>query len=162
DRDAVVHVAVQRLQHEAVAAERDDGVGVPCLGRSVSLGKPLERLAGLGHLAGHEGDLLEFAFRFGHGGGGERAAWSSGWGSRKPGARMRPVVESIHVLAGPALDLEPRLEPRLSKPGTRRLAYLQQNDKAVLVYSTFPSLEAAEAEGATLVEQGLAACVNIL
>jgi len=39
---------------------------------------------------------------------------------------------------------------------------LQQNDKAVLVYSTFPSLEAAEAEGATLVEQGLAACVNIL
>lgn len=39
---------------------------------------------------------------------------------------------------------------------------MQQNDKAVLVYSTFPSLEAAEAEGAKLVEQGLAACVNIL
>lgn len=39
---------------------------------------------------------------------------------------------------------------------------MQQNDKAVLVYSTFPSLEAAEAEGAALVESGLAACVNIL
>jgi periplasmic divalent cation tolerance protein len=47
-------------------------------------------------------------------------------------------------------------------PGNRRLAYLQENDKAVLVYSTFPSLETAEAEGAALVEAGLAACVNIL
>jgi periplasmic divalent cation tolerance protein len=39
---------------------------------------------------------------------------------------------------------------------------LQENDKTVLIYSTFPSLEAAEKEGAELVEQGLAACVNIL
>lgn len=39
---------------------------------------------------------------------------------------------------------------------------MQQNDKAVLVYSTFPTLEAAEAEGTALVEAGLAACVNIL
>jgi periplasmic divalent cation tolerance protein len=39
---------------------------------------------------------------------------------------------------------------------------LQENDKAVLVYSTFPTLETAEAEGAALVEAGLAACVNIL
>jgi periplasmic divalent cation tolerance protein len=39
---------------------------------------------------------------------------------------------------------------------------LQENDKAVLVYSTFPSLAAAEAEGAALVDAGLAACVNIL
>lgn len=39
---------------------------------------------------------------------------------------------------------------------------MQENDKAVLVYSTFPTLEAAEAEGAALVEAGLAACVNIL
>jgi periplasmic divalent cation tolerance protein len=39
---------------------------------------------------------------------------------------------------------------------------LQENDKTVLIYSTFPSLEAAEKEGAQLVEQGLAACVNIL
>jgi periplasmic divalent cation tolerance protein len=39
---------------------------------------------------------------------------------------------------------------------------LQENDKAVLVYATFPSMETAEAEGATLVDAGLAACVNIL
>ena len=39
---------------------------------------------------------------------------------------------------------------------------MQENDKAVLVYSTFPSLEAAETEGAALVDAGLAACVNIL
>lgn len=39
---------------------------------------------------------------------------------------------------------------------------MQENDKAVLVYSTFPSPEAAEAVGAALVEAGLAACVNIL
>ncbi len=39
---------------------------------------------------------------------------------------------------------------------------MQENDKAVLVYATFPSLETAEAEAARLVETGLAACVNIL
>lgn len=39
---------------------------------------------------------------------------------------------------------------------------MQENDKAVLVYSTFPTPAAAEAEGAALVEAGLAACVNIL
>lgn len=39
---------------------------------------------------------------------------------------------------------------------------MQENDKAVLIYATFPSLETAEAEAARLVEAGLAACVNIL
>ncbi|MCC7250285.1 divalent-cation tolerance protein CutA [Hyphomicrobium sp.] len=39
---------------------------------------------------------------------------------------------------------------------------MQENDKAVLVYSTFPTIEAAEAEGGALVEASLAACVNIL
>jgi periplasmic divalent cation tolerance protein len=39
---------------------------------------------------------------------------------------------------------------------------LQQNDKAVLVYVTYPDVEAAERTGAALVESGLAACVNIL
>jgi periplasmic divalent cation tolerance protein len=43
-----------------------------------------------------------------------------------------------------------------------RLAQVQQNDKPVLVYSTFPTTEAAEAIGTHLVEQRLAACVNIL
>jgi periplasmic divalent cation tolerance protein len=43
-----------------------------------------------------------------------------------------------------------------------RLAQVQENDKPVLIYSTFPSPEAAEAVGRELVEQRLAACVNIL
>lgn len=36
------------------------------------------------------------------------------------------------------------------------------NDKPVLIYSTFPSAEEAERIGGVLVDQGLAACVNIL
>jgi periplasmic divalent cation tolerance protein len=39
---------------------------------------------------------------------------------------------------------------------------LRENDKAVLVYATFPSPEVAEAVGGALVDEGLAACVNIL
>jgi periplasmic divalent cation tolerance protein len=39
---------------------------------------------------------------------------------------------------------------------------VQENDKPVLVYSTFPSAEAAEAAGVALVDGGLAACVNIV
>jgi periplasmic divalent cation tolerance protein len=38
---------------------------------------------------------------------------------------------------------------------------LQENDKAVLIYSTFPSTAEAERVGGALVERGLAACVNI-
>jgi periplasmic divalent cation tolerance protein len=38
---------------------------------------------------------------------------------------------------------------------------MQENDKAVLIYSTFPTPEAAEQAGGMLVGQGLAACVNI-
>jgi periplasmic divalent cation tolerance protein len=39
---------------------------------------------------------------------------------------------------------------------------MDENDKAVLIYSTFPSPEAAETVGAALVDRALAACVNIL
>ena len=39
---------------------------------------------------------------------------------------------------------------------------MQENDKPVLIYSTFPSAEAAETVGREIVEQRLAACVNIL
>lgn len=39
---------------------------------------------------------------------------------------------------------------------------MQQNDKPVLIYSTFPSVEAAESVGGELVERRLCACVNIL
>ncbi|MFA5951726.1 MAG: divalent-cation tolerance protein CutA [Hyphomicrobium sp.] len=39
---------------------------------------------------------------------------------------------------------------------------MPSNDKAVLVYSTFPALDLAERVGAELVDARLAACVNIL
>jgi periplasmic divalent cation tolerance protein len=39
---------------------------------------------------------------------------------------------------------------------------MDENDKAVLIYSTFPSPEAAETVGGALVDRALAACVNIL
>ena len=43
----------------------------------------------------------------------------------------------------------------------RRLAQLGENDKPVLLYTTFPSAAEAERVGGVLVERGLAACVNI-
>lgn len=39
---------------------------------------------------------------------------------------------------------------------------MQEIDKVVLIYSTFPAQEAAEATGGGLVDRGLAACVNII
>jgi periplasmic divalent cation tolerance protein len=39
---------------------------------------------------------------------------------------------------------------------------MQENDKAVLIYSTYPTPDAAEAAGAELVAARLAACVNII
>lgn len=39
---------------------------------------------------------------------------------------------------------------------------MQENDKVILVYTTFPTPEAAEEVGGALVDAGLAACVNII
>jgi periplasmic divalent cation tolerance protein len=39
---------------------------------------------------------------------------------------------------------------------------LNQDDKPVLIYSTYPSAAEAERIGGVLVDRGLAACVNIL
>lgn len=39
---------------------------------------------------------------------------------------------------------------------------MQENDKPVLVYATFPDAEAAREAGRELVEMRLAACVNII
>jgi periplasmic divalent cation tolerance protein len=39
---------------------------------------------------------------------------------------------------------------------------LDENDKPVLIYSTYPSPAEAERIGGMLVDRGLAACVNIL
>ena len=38
---------------------------------------------------------------------------------------------------------------------------MSENDKLVLIYATFPSAAEAERIGGALVDQGLAACVNI-
>ena len=46
-------------------------------------------------------------------------------------------------------------------PRPERLAQLDQNNKPVLIYSTFPSAAEAERIGGALVDRGLAACVNI-
>jgi periplasmic divalent cation tolerance protein len=51
---------------------------------------------------------------------------------------------------------------RAGNAGRRRLAQLQENDKAVLIYSTYPSQELAESIGAELVDARLAACVNVM
>ena len=39
---------------------------------------------------------------------------------------------------------------------------MDQNDKPVLIYSTYPSADEAARIGGALVDRGLAACVNIL
>ena len=39
---------------------------------------------------------------------------------------------------------------------------MSENNKPVLIYSTFPSITEAERIGGALVDRGLAACVNIL
>jgi periplasmic divalent cation tolerance protein len=43
-----------------------------------------------------------------------------------------------------------------------RLAQVRENNKLVLIYATFPSAAEAERIGGALVDQGLAACVNVL
>lgn len=39
---------------------------------------------------------------------------------------------------------------------------MHENDKPVLIYSTFPDADCAQKVGADLVSRGLSACVNIL
>ena len=46
-------------------------------------------------------------------------------------------------------------------PARLRLAQMRENDKPVLIYSTFPSAAEAERVGGALVDRRLAACVNI-
>ena len=56
DRLAGFHELVQGLQHQAVAAERDDHVGLRGVGIAVALFEPRVGLARLRRLAGDEGD----------------------------------------------------------------------------------------------------------
>jgi periplasmic divalent cation tolerance protein len=57
-----------------------------------------------------------------------------------------------------------RSDPAGKRPreGCGRLAQVPQNDKPILLYTTCPSAAEAERIGGVLVDQGLAACVNIL
>src|SRR5262245_59961568 len=67
----------------------------------------------------------------------------------------------IFLVVSPYGGLTPR-STRGSDPSFQRLAQLEENDKPVLIYSTYPSPAEAERIGAMLVDRGLAACVNIL
>lgn len=51
---------------------------------------------------------------------------------------------------------------RRTLEGSRRRTQALENDNPILVYATFPSLGEAERIGGRLVDDGLAACVNIL
>src|SRR5262249_59834115 len=115
DRLARGHELVQGLEHEAVAAERDDDVGGGRFGVAVACGKRRASRFGLGRAAGQEGDPLEAGVRSAH-----RA-----FGSRKCAAEW-------------------------------------WMERAVFVYTTYPSIVEAEKAGRALVEKSLAACVNIL
>ena len=59
DRDAAAEMGVHGLQHQPVAAERDDGVGVLGRGVAVALGERDARLLRLLGVAGDEGDFIE-------------------------------------------------------------------------------------------------------
>ena len=84
---------------------------------------------------------------------------------------MRPAIHASDCYELPrftprpirgAAILSARIRSDRSRVRTGRLAQLMENDKAVLVYSTFPAVETAESVGGELVDAGLAACVNIL
>ena len=62
DRDAIVHEPVQCLQHQAVAAKRDDGVRAALLDGPIAGRKALKRVLRLRHVTRHERDVVEFIF----------------------------------------------------------------------------------------------------
>ena len=60
-------------------------------------------------------------------------------------------------------DAEPATESRgRTLEGSRPRKQAMEKDTPILVYATFPSLDDAERIGGRLVDDGLAACVNIL
>ena len=59
DRRAAVEMAMHGLQHQPVAAQRDDGIGRGDGSVAVALRQRFERLLCLLGLAGNEGDLVE-------------------------------------------------------------------------------------------------------
>ena len=110
ERLARGHELVQGPQHESVAAERHDDVGLLGLGVAVAAHQRLARLLGLRRLSWP----------------GRRSA-RSGRGDWTSGSRWGEGME-----------------------------------RAVFVYTTYPSIVEAEKAGRALLERALAACVNIL
>ena len=115
------------VEHEAVAAERDDDVGRVRRRVAVAANEPPQRLLRRRRVAGDKGDALEATVRaaLGHGGSG-------------------------------GLGLADR------RRGGRRGAREMKMERAVFVYTTYPSIVEAERAGRALVERRLCACVNIL
>ena len=80
DRFARTHVAVQRLQHQAIAAERNDNVCLIGLAVAEFIHELLQRLLRFVTLARHESDTLIFA------GGTHRDGFTASW---SPAGRQR-------------------------------------------------------------------------
>ena len=59
DRSIAGEMAVHGLQHQTIAAEGDDGIGLGDGGVAVAFGQLLQRLLCLFGLAGNEGDFVE-------------------------------------------------------------------------------------------------------
>ena len=127
DRLAGIHEALQGRQHQAVAAERDDDVGLVRRGVAIALDQAPARALRHRRVAGDEGDALEAGAgrALGHGFRSGRCSWA-----RRNGPRGGKGEDSM--------------------------------ERAVFVYTTYPSIVEAEHAGRTLVERRLCACVNIL
>ena len=65
-RDLVIDKPVQRLQHQAVAAEGDDDIGVRRIGLAVAFDQRFAGLDRLWHVTRDEGDAFKLVFLFGH------------------------------------------------------------------------------------------------
>ena len=63
DSQSLVQEAVERLQHQSIAAERHDGVGFRRLRIAVALDQSLTCRKRVGHLARDERDPVEFSRR---------------------------------------------------------------------------------------------------
>src|SRR5262249_24325803 len=107
DRLAGIHELVQGLQHQPVAAKRDNDIGFGGISIAIALFEPRRGLARFWGPAGDEGNVLKRLGLLAH-------------------SRDLPM------------------------------------ERAVLVYTTWPSIVEAERAGRSIVERRLAACVNIL
>ena len=85
--------------------------------------------------------------------------------------RSDGVVQALAVSVSTLADAPPEVKREIAGKTHSKDAAMPREptetpatggDAPILIYATFPSLEAAERIGAALVDRGLAACVNIL